>query len=710
MGFEERKNELHDRILNTIPGAVFYTDLLGQYLWCNVQFEQIVGLPRSAIINHHALDVFQSEKDPFLDLFDRLPDTGEWLHREADVIWTGQIPRSFICHLTRFWDPMTKESYYLGFLREVTERKKAQLSLLRANQALRTLHEFHRLLFFVDDEELLLQGGVDRIVESGYSLAWIGILEKDQKESVTPVASAGNADDYIHSLDISLQDPIRSRGPTGQALKSMVPAIIRDILTDERFIPWREKAREFGFRSVASLPFMIESDERAVLTVYSNEPSAFHDEEMVLLQRLTEDLGLALRTIRVQTLNRRMEEEKRAMEEQLVRVQKVEVVGTMAGGMAHDFNNLLNVIRGYTQLLLRKKHFQEEDLEDLREIDKTVEEAANLTKQILLLGKSNHEKPSEVDLNERIDNTLNLFSRLVQPGIEIHFEKGNDLPRIHADPVQINQVILNLLINANDAIQPPGSILIRTEQVHFDHAPYSMMDTKAGSYVRVIVEDTGIGMDEETRNRVFDPFFTTKRGGKGTGLGLAVTIAIVNRLHGWINLYSEPGKGSSFKVHFHASTMQDGSDYRPGKTSIPPLDPTGKKILYIDDDMAVQGVTRRMLEELGFTVTAMSDPLEVISTLEHHPGEFDLILSDVVMPGISGIELAKRIRLRWPSQKILLCSGYTGKKEETTRRSMKFPFLQKPYDMSTLEKTIAMTLLGLDQSPDLAGLESGDGE
>jgi len=379
--------------------------------------------------------------------------------------------------------------------------------------------------------------------------------------------------------------------------------------------------------------------------------------------------------------------DQRHLEEQFRQAQKMEAVGQLAGGIAHDFNNLLTAILGNTQLLLRDLPPGDTKRQDVEEIRKASERAASLTRQLLAYSRRQMLQPEVLDLNLVVADMDRMLRRLIGEHISLDTVLAPELGRVRADPNQIEQVIVNLAVNARDAMPDGGKLTIETANVALDESfAQAHLGAVPGPYAMVGVTDTGMGMDATVRAHLFEPFFTTKEVGKGTGLGLATVYGIVKQSDGYISVYSEPGRGSSFKVYLprlptaQAAAAASGKD-RPERGT--------ETILVVEDEAAVLALSRRALEMQGYLVLAAADPAAAMRVVERHGGMIHLLLTDVVMPGLSGRELADRLVARRPGLRVLYMSGYPG---DAVVQHGALPigsaFLQKPFSPDGLARKV----------------------
>jgi len=377
---------------------------------------------------------------------------------------------------------------------------------------------------------------------------------------------------------------------------------------------------------------------------------------------------------------------------QFLQAQKMEAVGVLAGGVAHDFNNMLSVILGYTELALEKVDPIQPLHADLEEIRKAAIRSTDITRQLLAFARKQTIIPVVLDLNRNVESMLKMLRRLIGEDIDLAWRPEVGLCPIKMDPVQIDQILANLCVNARDAIADVGKITIETGTAVFDetycadHAGFI-----AGEYVLLAVSDDGYGMDKETLDQIFEPFFTSKGIGQGTGLGLSTVYGIVKQNNGFINVYSEPEKGTTFRIYLPRYADQ-AVDNQPERMTEIPLG-GGETVLVVEDEPILLKMAKVMLGKLGYRVLAAGTPGEAIRLTEEHASEIHLVITDVVMPETNGRDLAERLQSLYPSMKILFMSGYTA--DVIAHRGVLdegVNFIQKSFSMKDLAVKVRQVL------------------
>jgi signal transduction histidine kinase/CheY-like chemotaxis protein len=383
---------------------------------------------------------------------------------------------------------------------------------------------------------------------------------------------------------------------------------------------------------------------------------------------------------------------RREAETQLIQAQKMEAVGRLAGGVAHDFNNLLTVILGYNDMLREQSKNDSLASEFVQEIRRAGERATSLTNRLLAFSRRQVAQPRVVDLNESVRGIEKMLGRIIGEDVQLRTSLAPDLLRVKVDPSHMDQVLMNLAVNSRDAMPGGGVLTIETSNVELGKEDAGgQLGVAPGAYVMLGVSDTGCGMDVETLARVFEPFFTTKEKGKGTGLGLSIVYGIVKQNGGDVLAYSEPGKGTAFKIYLPALT--EAADVQLAEPAVSDA-PAVETILLVEDEEQVRNLTRTMLQRMGYKVLEADGAAAAEEILRANREEVHLLLTDIVMPETRGTELADRVRTLRPAIRVLFMSGYTEGGVLQQGISIVSPYIQKPFTAATLRHKIREVLQG----------------
>ena len=384
------------------------------------------------------------------------------------------------------------------------------------------------------------------------------------------------------------------------------------------------------------------------------------------------------------TTRKELHNKQEKTEAQLRQAQKMESVARLAGGVAHDFNNMLSIIIGFGEMVQEKLSPNDPLRQDMQEILTAAQKSADLTRQLLAFSRQQATAPQRLKINKIIENSQKMLGRLIGEDIELTFTPGNYLWPVNMDPSQVDQILANLSVNARDAISGVGSIVIETKNIVLDEDYCALHDgCKPGEYVLMSFCDSGIGMDKETMEKIFEPFFTTKEEGKGTGLGLSTVYGIVKQNIGYITVYSEMDKGSTFNIFFPRYIGPD----RPHSRSPQPKKAQGglETVLIVDDEEQLKELCQRILEKNGYTVLSATHPEEAILTAQRHHGEIHLLVTDIIMPTMNGKELYDKIVQLKPRIKALFMSGYMPDRVKSQGIQIdKENFMQKPFNNNEL--------------------------
>lgn len=574
----------------------------------------------------------------------------------------------------------------LGHVVDLTERERARLELAEAlDQARRRADENEAL--FESIKEVLESGDFDATIrrvfdrcrtQVGAGAGYVALLGPNGEHEEVIYTELGD-----RQCRVEMDGPVPIRGLRAEVYRTGGARIVNSfsgsawedalpkgypVLDNVLFIPLRAGDRNLGILGLA------------------NKPGGFSDEDAHLAAHFGSVAALALH-------NRRMNEEKRRTQAQLLQAQKMEAVGVLAGGIAHDFNNILTEITSNVSLALLDAHPDEPLREVLEEVAASAQRAADLTQKLLAYGRKQVFEKRPILLNDVVRDMERMLRRLIGEDVDLVLDLAGDLGVVLADPGQVEQCVMNLCVNARQAMPEGGRLTIETRNVRLDEA-YATTHayTKTGDYVVLAVTDTGVGMDEDVRSRAFDPFFTTRESQGGTGLGLAVVYGIVKQHGGSVEVYSEVGKGATFKLYF-PRVQERAGPVRAGKKETGSVERGTETVLYVEDQPRLRAATARILERLGYTVLQASDGKTALEAAKGTAGTLHLLVTDLVMPKMSGKELADRLKKSHPLLRVLFTSGYpagaavgNGLIEAGER------FLPKPYTAEALARAIREVL------------------
>jgi signal transduction histidine kinase/CheY-like chemotaxis protein len=535
------------------------------------------------------------------------------------------------------------------------EQLKAAKQIEFLNRLLLTLSEVNELMVREKDRQRLLEETCRIVVErAGFRMAWVG--EVRPRAHVTPVASAGAVEGYLEGIDIRYDGSPTGHGPSGTAIRERRTVAVDDVAADPLMTPWRDGALLRGYRSLVTVPIVVADRVFGVFVVYSTERRIFHGEALSLLERLAHDMAFALEVMERQARHLETEQALREREEQLRQAQKMEAIGRLAGGVAHDFNNLLMAISGYAELALSAKT-EESRRERIEEIAIAAERAAALTRQLLAFSRKQVLQPRVVNLNSVVAEIEKMLVRLIGENVELFVRLASALHNVRVDPGQMEQVLVNLAVNARDAMPDGGRLVIQTANVEVHEGDGTAGDElRPGPCVVLTVTDSGHGMTEDVLDHIFEPFFTTKDSGRGTGLGLSMVYGIVKQSGGAITVESLPGDGCTFRVYLPAAAAEDEELSQAEPAPAMPVE--GGRLLVVEDNAAVRRFVVEALQAAGYDVVDAASAESGIDLLEKDTGPIDLLLTDVVLPKMDGYELASRATAARPELRVVYMSGY----------------------------------------------------
>ena len=554
------------------------------------------------------------------------------------------------------------EVAYLASLRDTTERKRQEARNLAGQQVREAVWKMRS----ADDVDQLLATVRVGLETLAVPFHWCGINTVD--------ASTDPPEVRIHNMtteeEWSSDTIVEPNYVVTQFWREGVPVYRKDLDTEDLYQERTGIAKEV--RAVLDMPF-----SHGTLAVNSTEPDAFSDQDITSLQALGEVLSEGFRRM----------DDLRALEEkeaQLRQSQKMESIGQLAGGVAHDFNNLITVITGYCQFLLKGLSPHDPRRPQVEQIKKAGNKAASLIRQLLAFSRRQILQPEVLDLNKIVLEVEKMLGRLIGEHFDLALELDPDLGTVRADPGQVEQAIVNLVVNARDAMPQGGQLTIETTNSELDVGyAHQRVAVQPGPYVMLAVSDTGVGMDEETRARIFEPFFTTKDVDKGTGLGLSTVYGIVKQSEGYIWVYSEPGLGTTIKIYL----PRIQAVVEAGKKEEEPADSLhgSETILLVEDEQMVMDMVCQALVGHGYMVLPAPSGEQALQVCAQHEGPIHLLVTDVVMPGMSGPELAQRLVPLYPEMTAVYMSGYAD--HTIVRHGLLEPgtvFLQKPFNPDDL--------------------------
>ena len=584
-----------------------------------------------------------------------------------------------------------------AIIRDITERKRAEENLKQSEENARQLAQENAIMAEIG-RIISSTLDTDEVYES--FAREVGKLVPFDRIVINVIDIKKNAVKNVYISEEKLRDrnteefyPLKgSENAEMVRTKSTLLVQTEDFNEYQDRFPMLLSTFQAGFRSILNVPLSSKGEVIGGLLLRSRKPNAYTDRDVKLAERIGSQIAGAIANAQLYTERIHAEKERAALEEQLRESQKMEAIGRLAGGVAHDFNNLLTVINGYIQLSLMNLGNDDPLRKNIDHIQGAANRAANLTRQLLAFSRRQILEFKILDLNTSLHDLNKMLHRVIGEDIELVNVLSKDLGKIKGDPGQIEQVIINLAVNARDAMPKGGRLVLETANVELDEeCARTQMSVNPGSYVKLSVIDTGTGMTPEVKERVFEPFFTTKEKGKGTGLGLATVYGIVKQSGGDICVDSQLGQGTVFDIYF---PRMDGSAERLEEKEEGVETPRGKEtILLAEDEEMVRELASVFLRSLGYTILEAKQGNEALLIFGQHKGSIDLLLTDVVMPGMSGRELAGHLASLGSKMKVLYMSGYTD--DAIVRHGVLekgVEFIQKPFTVARLAKKVRKVL------------------
>jgi len=661
------------------PNPMWVYDLSNlAFLEVNQSAVDLYGYSREEFLQMQLTDIRPAEDVARLlaDVAQPRPDfqySGEWRHKTK----SGKILDVIIVsHRLEF----TGRDAVLVVVRDITLRKQAQAEIKRRNRELTLLNRIIAASAVSQDvspEEILEIACRELVAAFGLSHAAAGLIDKQQNNIELVAESRPPGAESLLGQTI----PLRGNPVFQEILGHQTALAVTDVQNDPRLASLRHLSHSRGTVSLLILPLIIEAEIVGAIALGATKPHQFSIEEVNLSASVADQLAGVLARIR-------LAREREKLAEQYYQAQKMEAIGQLTAGIAHDFNNLLTAINGFANLLKMELPDHDPQYEMVNNIYFAGQRAANLVRQLLAFSRKQIIAPQILDVNTIVKDINEMLQRIIGEHIELTTKLKPGLWSVKIDPSQIEQIILNLAVNARDAMPGGGKLMIETTNVTLD-ADFAghHLGVVPGDYVMLTVSDTGVGMSEAVKRHIFEPFYTTKKTGKGTGLGLATVYGIVNQNHGSVWVYSEEGQGSSFKVYLpRVAEIGVTTGAAPRPTEMPGGDET---ILLVEDNSEVRELTQLVLQRLGYNVLNAEDGETALQLADDYADPIHLLLTDVVMPGMSGKVLAETLITSRSELQIIFMSGYT---DETIMQQGSLDptvtFLQKPFSPVILAQKI----------------------
>jgi two-component system, cell cycle sensor histidine kinase and response regulator CckA len=660
-------------LVDNLREVVFRTDAAGRWELLNPAWEELTGFTADEVIGTPFLDyVHPEDRSRCAREFERLlkrrltasRSEVRCLTRDGGFRWAEVRARPI-------QDDWGEPAGTSGTLTDITDRKFAESLSAGQSRLLEEIAAGAPLQAVLD--------GIARFSEEHASPGIATLMLLDQDGKLLRLASAPRLPDTLRSaLEVVPVGP--SHGSCGTAAFRRERVVVRDIANDPLWAGWpqQELVLAAGLQACWSVPILSAGgDTLGTFAIYYVEAREPEPDDLRIVQIASHLAKIAIERQRAQDERQVAEEALRRSEEQLRQAHKMEAVGQLAGGIAHDFNNLLTGVLTYCDLILQDVHAGDPIRGDIEQIRHAGQRAAGLTRQLLAFSRRQVLQPRVLSLNAVVNDLDGMLRRLIRADIVMESELDPSLWYVLADPGQVEQVLVNLVVNARDATPHGGRIVISTANRRNEDG------SRPGAYATLTVTDTGHGMDAATRARIFDPFFTTKEPGKGTGLGLSSVYGIVEQSGGYISVESAPGEGATFTV---CLPRYDGAgDAVPSRAERRSLPGGSETLLLVEDETAVRSSTRRLLERHGYAVLEARHGADALRTVDEAGHEVDLVVTDVVMPEMGGRELVDRLRARRPGLKVLYMSGYTQKAIATDGiMPPRTGFVEKPFTMEQL--------------------------
>jgi len=635
----------------------------------NPAFEIHTNIPRESAKNRLATQIYQTCPPPYVDIYAKVAETGEHTDFESYFPPMGKHFQISV------FSPM--KGWFGTIFADITERKLTEEALRESERKLRIYNKISNIFLLASHEDMYSE--VLTIIRT-VTKSRLGIFGYiDETENWVCPSLTRDVWGQCQVPDKHIVFPKEKwAGIWGQAMLEK-----RTLWSNE---PFKTPEGHVPITCAMAVPILYAGQLIGNIAL-ANKETPYDEADVALVETIAKHIAPILSS-RLQRDREQREKEK--TQEQLMQAQKMESIGRLAGGVAHDFNNLLTTIIGNAQLVLSGLEKEDPLREEIEEIRKAGERAAGLSRQLLTFSRRETRAPELLNLNETLDEMAKMLRRLIREDIELVISPGPDLGPVYMDPPQVEQVIMNLVVNARDAMPDGGTLTIETADTELDEAYFREhgVENEPGPYVMLAVTDTGIGMDEETQSKMFDPFFTTKDRSTGTGLGLATVYGIVKQNRGYVWAYSEPGRGTTVKVYLPRA----GEVLEPGRSGDMEVGGglTGAEtVLVVEDNQQVLDITLKVLARYGYRTLAARNGDEAVRVGRDFEGKIHLLVTDVIMPGMNGKELAERLRSERPDMKVLFMSGYT---ENIIVQKGILPtdihYIQKPFSFEGLARKV----------------------
>ena len=541
----------------------------------------------------------------------------------------------------------------MATIQDISEKKASQQRIHHLNRVLKAIRDVNQLIVKEKKPERLIKEACELLVKHrGYDSALLMLT--DDKDRIVSWASSGfeTHPDLMNRFTKSHGLPLRCHNLSSDN-KAILIENGRDVCRD---CPLHGTCA--GNKKTLLAPLIHDGTGFGYLTATLGHDLGVDDEEIGLFSEMVGDIGYALNFIRMEAKHEASERKGRLLQNQLTQAQKMESIGRLAGGVAHDYNNISSIIIGYSELALDISEPDDPRYDDLMQIHSAAKRSTEITRQLLAFARQQTISPRVLNLNASVEGMIKMLRRLIGEDIDLVWLPGDDLERVKIDPSQVDQILVNLCVNARDAIADVGKITIETDNARLDETYCSdHAGVLPGRFVRLAVSDDGRGIPSEDLDKIFEPFFTTKGIGKGTGLGLATVYGIVKQNDGFINVYSEPEKGTTFRIYLPGHV--DNDDPMQPETDAEMPAGGGESILIVEDDRSILRLVQRILTDLGYDVLSSQSPVDALRLVEAHDGKVHLLITDVVMPEMNGRELSEKLQAISPDLKTLFMSGYT---------------------------------------------------